>query len=691
MFPDGRGGLIPEVLMMSGVQLPDDRTLPLLDAHKRTSINDIKGRIRNIRVENGELVGDLDIDEGEADAARKVEKGYVDRMSVGYFALDSVPVETGKARTFEYDEEYDDDDEDEDDEDEKERKEDKNGNSDDTDPRKTGEDGVDLSVIPTRSKRKTRKRRLRVEGPAIVTTRWKPSEGSLVPIPADDDAKIRTAYINNLLLSESVSEQDVEALRRQMDETTKQETTAPAIDEKAIREQAVNEYKERCTAIRQECERAGVADIYNEVAETAKDLNDARAQIIDKISTRQQKPAHVIVKGDATQNRLTVTRDVLLHRALNLIKANGVDRPSVLDQHMPKGDFSRFDRFGYAEMGRFLLEGQGADLAYASNQEILERAFGFTSVYGLQTRDDGTAGGGLPINTMGTLPSIFADVANKTLAIAYQAAEYTFDVVGRKVDDARDLLDQNVMRISGVNSLDAWPSGEKPAEKPLTDARSRVKMVVYGNNISIGWHAILSDRLDFVSLIPAAMANAAKRRFNQEFWACFTGNQVMDEDNQQLFYSGHNNTFGSTLSDGVAVDSVSAGQQTLRLQTGLDGSIIGLKAAVLVAPSAKETQAKQLCLGNWSPEANTFERFNPFRGSIVPLVEVELDASSTTAFYLFPQQIYSAGAYCYLQGQSTPLIKSWIRADDNSLMMQVAQAGAVGAIDYRGVAKYVGS
>src|SRR5262249_11931421 len=95
MIPDGRGNLLPEILLMSGLQLPKDRSVKVLDSHNDDSINNIKGRMHNIRVENGQAVGDLEMDEGEVDAVRKVNKGFVDRMSAGYYADESELVEKG--------------------------------------------------------------------------------------------------------------------------------------------------------------------------------------------------------------------------------------------------------------------------------------------------------------------------------------------------------------------------------------------------------------------------------------------------------------------------------------------------------------------------------------------------------------------------------------------------------------------
>ena len=305
---------------------------------------------------------------------------------------------------------------------------------------------------------------------------------------------------------------------------TKVET--PVLDEKAIADRAVQEHKAFRTQVRQLAEKVGLADQVESICETAKDLDHAREIVIDKMATRHPKPEHVVVTNDPITRTGAVARDVMMHRALKLVGDNMRDELSTekIEKMLPKGDFQRFQKWGYTEFARLLLEGRGdRDLPYLTSEEILERAWKGNRGYEGERGDDG--GQGLPLNDFGTLPALMADIANGVMAVAYPAAETTYDIVGRKVDDASNLLDQNVLRISTLGALDVWPSGEDPKQKVLTDQRSRMKMVVYGDNISIGWHALLSDRFDAFSTIPAACAIAAKRRFNIAFWSNFAGEQ----------------------------------------------------------------------------------------------------------------------------------------------------------------------
>ena len=128
----------------------------------------------------------------------------------------------------------------------------------------------------------------------------------------------------------------------------------------------------------------------------------------------------------------------------------------------------------------------------------------------------------------------------------------------------------------------------------------------------------------------------------------------MDEDNKTLFDASHANTFGSSASGGVSIANVSAGQNSLRQQKGLDGFLIGLKARYIAVPSALETQALQICRSNFAPQANIFEAENPFKGTLLPVVEPQLDAYSTTVWYVFPTNIYRLGRTVTFVGNRHP-------------------------------------
>jgi HK97 family phage prohead protease len=56
--------------------------LPVLDSHRQASIQDVKGRVENVRFEAGQIVATLRISDPAALAA--IERGDVTGVSIGY-------------------------------------------------------------------------------------------------------------------------------------------------------------------------------------------------------------------------------------------------------------------------------------------------------------------------------------------------------------------------------------------------------------------------------------------------------------------------------------------------------------------------------------------------------------------------------------------------------------------------------
>jgi len=92
-----REEMVEEVLLMAGVQLPDSRQVPLLDAHGRWSIDQQLGSTRDLRVEADRLIGVNTFartDGGDA-ALALVRDGHLTDNSVGYRVSASMYIEPG--------------------------------------------------------------------------------------------------------------------------------------------------------------------------------------------------------------------------------------------------------------------------------------------------------------------------------------------------------------------------------------------------------------------------------------------------------------------------------------------------------------------------------------------------------------------------------------------------------------------
>ncbi|MFP4573420.1 MAG: prohead protease/major capsid protein fusion protein [Desulfobacterales bacterium] len=130
-------GNIKEVLDMDGCAMPESGQIPLLDTHDRSSVRNILGSCRDLRIENSRLIGTLYFSDDGAgkNAEVKVRDGHLTDLSLGAAILKHYNLASGETASV-------------------------NGSE--------------------------------IEGPARVVTEWRPFEASAVPVGADSQSIIRS-------------------------------------------------------------------------------------------------------------------------------------------------------------------------------------------------------------------------------------------------------------------------------------------------------------------------------------------------------------------------------------------------------------------------------------------------------------------------------------------------------------------
>ena len=91
------GEIVEEVLLSDGVDLP--RQVPMLNTHSRWSLGDVLGSVREIRKDGTDTVGRLHFAEDDEDSERawnKVRQGHVTDVSVGYRVIASTEIQAGQ-------------------------------------------------------------------------------------------------------------------------------------------------------------------------------------------------------------------------------------------------------------------------------------------------------------------------------------------------------------------------------------------------------------------------------------------------------------------------------------------------------------------------------------------------------------------------------------------------------------------
>jgi hypothetical protein len=281
---DWERGVINEILLMSGAQIPESRQLVMLDTHSRYETANIIGSAREIRIEGNQMVGRAQYSSApEAEGPWiKTKEGHLTDYSVGYRVDEAVWIPDGQTSTI---------------------------------------DGRTFT------------------GPVQVATKWTPRELSAVPIGADSSAKARSEISDNQnknkeeittmdpklrkFLERSglpVTATEAEAnafMEREADPPKKEE-----VDLDKIRSEATGKERDRIREIdalltKYDCQDLARDLIVGQPGKEPPTLADAQRAVMDKLQEKSKNPGFrgVEMGADERDKFRAVADDALMLRA----------------------------------------------------------------------------------------------------------------------------------------------------------------------------------------------------------------------------------------------------------------------------------------------------------------------------------------------------------------------------------------
>ena len=535
---------------------------------------------------------------------------------------------------------------------------------------------------------------IRGEGtvPVYRAVDWEPYEVSLVPIGADAGAGIRsnpeiypcelnqTQTENEMPNKETVEKPKVETAKETKVKKKVETETEVTTEENETENEVENETAETVEDARSEGvlhERSRVMEIQKLVR--AASLPDTHATRLINNGASIKKVRRLILdelaqqsnQGGEIRSQVSITRD-------EFDTCRSLVENALLHRHKPgtyklEDGAREFRGMSLIEIGRDLLEKRGIRTRGLSRSEVAG------NMLGLETR------GGM----MGTtdFPYILANVANKTLRAAYDAAPQTFKPF------CRPTTNPDFKTIARTQLGDA-PSLEKVNESgefkrgSVSDAREQYALATYGKVVAVTRQVIINDDLSAFTRLPEMFGRAAADLESDTVWGVITGNPNMGDGNA-LFSTPHGNlaATGAVLS----VPTLGAARQALRQQKGLNGRFINVLAKYLLVPSALETIAQQYVTQTNIIYTKSTD-FNPFANTLQVLAEPRLDANSLTSWYTAadPSQIDTI-EYAYLEGQEGVYLENRVGFDVDGVELKARLDFAAKAIDWRGFYKNPGA
>lgn len=299
-----RWEIIDEVLIASGVQIPENGKIPLQDSHSRETVLDNLGHVEDIRVENNQVIGRLYFDKNDEKAVKafnKVRDGHIDSGSVGYNVTEKQRVAKDEKFNF------------------------------------NGKEFI---------------------GPLQISTKWALKEYSLVAVGADPFAKARSD--ENIIKEKNIMpvENQVVPENNVLIEAQKR---AEDLEKKALESLKIAERKMIDASIIELCARHGLQGESKKLIEAGASFEDAQRTVIEALAAKTERtvvPSTATIamgETDGEKKRNEVTEGLMLRgfgdlgerknnyagKTLLEIGAECLERQGVNTRNMSRAELAR--------------------------------------------------------------------------------------------------------------------------------------------------------------------------------------------------------------------------------------------------------------------------------------------------------------------------------------------------------------
>jgi len=695
-YDEERGYVINEVLLMDGVVLrTNQQQMPIVDSHDDSTVRNILGSIRSLKVINGELHGEpVFASDPDAQLVRqRMDEGHITDFSITALPIESKFIPHGQSFT-------------------------------------TNRGAV-------------------IEGPAVIHLRWQPHNASICATGADELSTVRRSYTD---LERKVTRQMEESLLGTLTamgmpegmtdpnqilawvcgkmgnaapalpepiESMMDEPVVPPVDETKPVEDKVEKMAHTPTEdSKKEDVAAAVAraikidgtrrkeinalcTVHNiersfadQLCDDGVSLNDAREKILARMAGKPagQSADRVTVTAAADDKEFAAARDGLIMRTM---RAGG--RSQTIANPAPgHEDFLNMKLNRVAEMYAAKM---GCDVRRMASKDVALVAMGHPGAMNrFRIQRDVS-------HTSGSFANLLLDAANKTLLAGYEEAPFTWSTWARDAGTTSDFKNLNRIRFSEMGTPEMVPEGKEYKSSLMSDAKEVYAVNKYGSIFSISWETVVNDDLDAISRIPAMQGAACRRLQNQAIYGVLTANAAM-ADTGALFNATAQTTAGghANLATGAATPTVAtlnAAFLSMMTKKGLNSAVIlNIQPSFLIVPAALSATALQLVGSLADPSAggsaagnsNTKNIYGPNADRpLKVIVEPVLDANSATAFYFAASNTQvDTVEITFLEGEQSPVLESEWDFDKDVYKNKVRQTFGVAAIDFRGLYKHAG-
>lgn len=328
-------------------------------------------------------------------------------------------------------------------------------------------------------------------------------------------------------------------------------------------------------------------------------------------------------------------------------------------KHTPSDGARQFIGMNNAALARECLRRSGESFAMLSDAAAITRALHSTSDF----------------------PLILGDTLRRTLRQAYELAPAGVRSLGRETT-AKDFRTKRALMLSEAPTLTQVTEDGEFQFGSMAESGETYGLATYGRIIGLSRQAIINDNLGAFTTLSNRLGLAAanfQAQFLVDLLTTASGAGPTMSDSVALFNASHGNLAGTGAL--LSTTTLGAARLALRRQTGIAGLPINVTPRYLLVPATQETLAEQTIA---AIAATKTSDVNPF-ANLVLVVDPRLDAKSTTAWYVVAEPAQIDGLeYAYLEGQPGPQIETRAGFEIDGVQVKVRLDFGGAFVDWRG-------
>lgn len=282
-------------------------------------------------------------------------------------------------------------------------------------------------------------------------------------------------------------------------------------------------------------------------------------------------------------------------------------------------------------------------------------------------------------HTTSDFPMILEAAGNRILMARYNAAQPTYQAIARR-RDLTDFKATKMLRIGDFPTLKAYAEDGEIRSGTINEGRESVTLGSFGRILRLSRQAIVNDDLGAFDDVFGSIGGMIRRFENATAYAVKaqnSGNGPKLADNVNLFNAAHGNLAGSGAAPSVA--TLGAARAAMLKQTDLDGNVLNLMPKILLVGADQLTVAQQVTA---SIQPVVLGEVNPFAGQLQVVAEGAL-AGNGWELYADPQEA-PVWSYGYLADSPGPRVLAEEQFNVDGMAWRVTLDFYFGGVDYRG-------